>query len=332
MIMGKASARENRTGAAPACPAVAAGMLAALLLAAPLATAAETPPGRIAVLAQAGADGDADDLDSLLLRGGALFGYRSHLQHAGFAAQNTHYAEGAWTLDVPGLVGIYRSQRPDTLEGVRAEAGLVSVSGRARFVGDATWSHRPRDSTGVELIAAGDVVGTRAALERGIAYGLAAASVEQQFGERLTAIALAGWQPFTDGNSRALLRARLIWSVLPEEGFSAQLRWRQYSSSKDDVQGAYFNPDHYRNWDAVLSLRRRVGTWRLAGLAGAGQERAGNASWQTTSIAELRAEGPLSGEMRLAFNFLYSRAAGFAATPDYWYTSAGVNLIVPMSR
>jgi hypothetical protein len=69
---------------------------------------------------------------------------------------------------VLGLVGIYRSQRPDTLEGVRAEAGLVSVSGRARFVGDATWSHRPRDSTGVELIAAGDVVGTRAALERGI--------------------------------------------------------------------------------------------------------------------------------------------------------------------
>ena len=45
-------------------------------------------------------------------------------------------------------------------------------------MGDATWSHRPRDSTGVELIAAGDVVGTRTALERGIAYGLAAASVE----------------------------------------------------------------------------------------------------------------------------------------------------------
>jgi hypothetical protein len=63
------------------------------------------------------------------------------------------------------------------------------------------------------LIAAGDLIGTREAVERGIAYGLVGASVEQQSGDRVTAIALAGWQPFTDGNSRNLLRGPLIWSI-----------------------------------------------------------------------------------------------------------------------
>jgi hypothetical protein len=143
---------------------------------------------------------------------------------------------------------------------------------------------------------------------------------------------MAGWQPFTDGNSRALLRARMIWSMLPEQGISAQLRWRQYSSSDADVGGAYFNPDRYRTWDAVFSMRRRVGTWIVSGLAGGGQERVENGSWQSTGVAEARAEGPLSRDMRLAFNALYSNAAGFANSPDYWYGSANVSLIVPFGR
>jgi hypothetical protein len=72
-------------------------------------------------------------------------------------------------------------------------------------------------------------------------------------------------KPFTDDNSRNRVRARMIWSALPEHGLSVQARWRQYSSGDSDVPGASFNPDRYRTWDAVLSLRRRVGTRRVAG-------------------------------------------------------------------
>ena len=296
-----------------------------------VAAAADPSAPRTAVLAQIGLESDADDFGGLLARGGALFGYRSHLQNFGFAAQNIHYSQDGWNEDVPGVIGIYRNQRRDTLEGLRAEAGVVSLSGHARPIGDVTWSHRPRDTTGIELIAAGDVVGTREALERGISYGLAAASIEQQFGSRLTGIAFAGWQPFTDGNSRSLLRARLIWGIAPEQGISAQVRWRQYASSSNDVDGAYYNPDRYRNWDAGLSLRRRVGTWTVAGLAGAGRERADDDAWQTTTIAEVRAEGPLSGDMRLTIGILYNRATGFTESPDYWYGTASIGVIIPLS-
>jgi hypothetical protein len=291
--------------------------------------AAAESEGQVAALVAAGFEDDADEFQAFRARGGALFGYESDLRFAGVALQNTHYSTNGWSTDAPAVIGLYRDQRRDTLEGVRAEGGLVQVDGRTRIVGDATWSHRPRPDTGVELIMAGDLVGTREALERGIAYGLAGASIEQQFGERFTAVAMAGWQPFTDGNSRALLRTRLIWSLLPEQGISTQLRWRQYSSSEQDVDGAYFNPDRYRNWDAAVSLRRRIGQWMLAGLAGAGQERIDDGSWQSTALAEARAEGPVARDMHLAVSVLYSNAAGFANSPDYWYGALNVSLIIP---
>ena len=321
-----------RSRACPARPCAALGAAALLSLAGLQAAAAAESPDRVAAVAQVGFEDDADEFNATKVRAGALFDYASELKHAGLALQNTHYSTGAWSTDAPGIIGVYRNQRRDTLEGVRAEGGLVQVNGHTRVVGDFTWSRRPRETTGVELILAGDLVGTRQALEEGIAYGLAGASVEQQFGQRFTGIAMVGWQPFSDGNSRALLRARMICSVLPEQGISAQLRWRQYSSSDADVGGAYFNPERYRTWDAVLSMRRRVGAWIVAGLAGGGQERVDSGSWQPTGVAEVRAEGPLSRDMRLAVSATYSNAAGFANSPDYWYGSANVSLIVPFGR
>ena len=313
---------------------VTCGLMAALVGGIPAAAGAATNDGedRVAVLAQTGFEDDADSFSNRLLRGGALFGYQSHLRHWGVALQNSHYSQRGWSEDVTGVVGLYRNQRADTLEGLRAEAGLVSVAGHVRPIGDLTWTHRLRTTTGVELIAAGDVVGTQAAIERGISYGLLAASIEQQIGSRVTGILLGGWQPFTDGNSRTLLRARLIVGLLPEQGLSLQARWRQYRSSDSDVDGAYFNPDTYRNWDAGLSMRRRIAGWTLSGLAGAGRERVADTGWQTTSLAELRAEGPFAGKARIAFNLLYSRAAGFASADDYWYGSANLNIVVPLAR
>jgi hypothetical protein len=286
--------------------------------------------GGRAWLVQAGLDDDADQFGGWLARAGMLFDYQSPLQYAGVAVQDVHYSQDRWSDDVAGVLGVYRRQRRDTLEGVRAEGGVVSVGGELRPVGDATWSMRPRPSTGIELIAAGDVVGTRAAIERSISYGLAAVSVEQQFGARLTAVGLVGWQPFTDGNARTVLRGRLICSLLPDQGLSAQVRYRQYSSREDDVEGAYFNPDTYRNWDAGLSLRHRFGGWTVAGLVAAGQERADQGAHHSTEAAEFRIEGPVVGSTRLSVATVYSRAAGFNASPDYWYGSINANLIIPV--
>ena len=175
----------------------------------------------MAAIAQVGYEDDADDFNAARMRGGALLDYASELQPLRLRRCRTRITRRVAGVPTrPASSASIATSAATRSQGVRAEGGLVQVEGHTRVVGDATWSYRPRESTGVELILAGDLVGTQQALEEGIAYGLVGASVEQQFGQRFTGVAMAAWQPFTDGNSRTLLRARMIWSVLPEQGVS----------------------------------------------------------------------------------------------------------------
>ena len=142
--------------------------------------------------------GDSDRFYSYRERLGALWNYQSYLDYRGIAAQATHYTQAGWHQDGQGLIGFWRQQERTTLTGINAEGGVVRVAGHTRAVGDATWGWRPGAHTGVELIAAGDLVETQAAINRGVAYGFYGASIEQQLVPRLTAIGLVGYQPFTD--------------------------------------------------------------------------------------------------------------------------------------
>lgn len=275
---------------------------------------------------------DAQQFDVLKVRAGALLDYASAFDYAGVAAQTTHYAQDGWSREAPAVLVVWRKQKPETLAGTIAEAGVVRVAGRTRLIGDATWSLRPAPRTGIELLAATDLVETRPALERATAYTFAGASVEQQLTERLTAIGLAGYQRFTDGNERVHLRGRLIWMLLPEQGLSAQLRVRQYESQQLDAGGAYFNPGRYREWQAGLAMRKRASGWVWAGTLAAGREQVDQDDQRTTLFADLRAEGTLRNDTRLVLHASYQRSAGFAVAPaddGYWYGTVGATVIVP---
>ena len=297
--------------------------VAALALALAATAHAQSP----AVLGNVDFTSDTDGFRATRVRTGVLDPYRSPYDYAGVAAETTRYSQDGWHRRSGGLVGVWRDQNPATLAGIDALAGFTQVAGHTRAIGDVTWGVRPATNTGVEVIAAGDVVATQKAVERGIAYGFVGASVEQTFAERFTAIGLAGYQPFTDGNDRVHLRARLIWSVVPEYGVNLQLRWRQYESGKHDVDGAYFNPDRYEQWQAAVAMRRRIGSWVVSGSFGAGRETIDGSDRHPVRVAELRAEGALSATTRLAFYALYSRSTGYVDAPDYVYRQAGVTLI-----
>lgn len=295
----------------------------ALMLAAGARAQAPAALGNIDV------ESDTDGFHASRVRIGALYPYGSYVDHLGAAVQSTHYSQGNWSRDASGIVGLWRNQDARTLTGVNAEAGVVRVAGHTRAVGDATWGLRPAANTGVELIAAGDLVATRKAIERGIAYGFVAASVEQTFAERFTAIALAGYQPFTDGNDRVHWRGRLIWQAVPDYGVNVQLRYRGYESGRSDVGGAYFNPDRYRQWQGALGVRRRVGSWVWTASAGAGRETINSNDTHPVRVAELRGEGAVTDRVRLALYALYSRSTGYVDAPDYAYRQVGVTLIYP---
>jgi hypothetical protein len=272
---------------------------------------------------------DTDGFHAARVRIGGLYPYGSYLDHFGVAIQTTRYSQSDWSRNAGGVVGLWRDQDPRTLAGINAEAGVVQVAGHTRGVGDVTWGLRPAPDTGVELIAAGDLVGTQKAIDRAIAYGFLAASVEHTFAERFTAIGLAGYQSFTDGNDRVHLRARLIWQAVPDYGVNVQLRWRQYESRREDVDGAYFNPDRYRQWQAALGMRRRLGSWVWTGSLGAGRETINGTDTHPVRLAEIRGEGALTDRLRLALYAIYSRSTGYVDSPDYAYRQVGLTLIYP---
>lgn len=291
-----------------------------------LAVAAHAEP---AALGNIDVSSDTDGFHAARVRIGGLYPYGSYLDHFGVAVQTTRYSQSDWSRNAGGVVGLWRDQDRLTLAGINAEAGVVQVAGHTRGVGDVTWGLRPETNTGVELIAAGDLVGTQKAIDRAIAYGFLAASVEHTFAERFTAIGLAGYQSFTDGNDRVHLRARLIWQAVPDYGVNVQLRWRQYESRKEDVDGAYFNPDRYRQWQAALGMRRRVGSWVWTGSLGAGRETINGTDTHPVRLAEIRGEGALTQRLRLALYAIYSRSTGYVDAPDYAYRQIGMTLIHP---
>jgi len=284
---------------------------------------------QLAVTGDLSATADADHFDSARLRTGVLTDYESSFRYAGFAAQTTHYTRLGWHRDAPAILGLWRRQRSDTLAGTIAEAGLVRINGRARMIGDATWSLRPSTRTGVELLAAADLVETEGALERATAYQFAGASVERDVTARFTAIGLAGYQHFTDHNERVHLRGRLIWMLVPKHGISAQVRWRQYNSRQLDVGGAYFNPGRYRQLEGGLAIRKRYAGWIWLADLSAGREWIDGHIGHATALADFRAEGALGSKARVTVHASYNRSAGFAAADGYWYRTIGVAVIVP---
>jgi len=282
-----------------------------------------------AIVGEMSTTADADHFHSLRLRGGDFFDYKSPFEYSGVAVQATHYSQSGWDTNAPAALFLWRKQRRDTLAGTIAEAGLVRVNGRTRVIGDATWSLRPNARTGFEVLAAGDLVETRSALEQATAYTFVGGDVERQLSERFTVIGLVAYQHFTDGNDRLHLRGRAIWQLVPAEGINAQIRYRQFGSQKRDVVD-YFNPEHYRQWDAGLFMRKRRAGWIWFGTIAAGRETIDHDVQRTTGDVELRAEGPLPHDMRIAFRASYTRAAGFAVSDQYWYGVVGVTLVVPL--
>ena len=282
-----------------------------------------------AAIGDVSASGDADRFDSLRLRTGAFLRYESPYRYMGITAQGTHYSQSGWKRDAPAILFMLRNQRRDTLAGTLAEGGVVRVAGRNRLIGDATWSLRPSPRTGFEILAAGDLVETRRALDRATAYTFFGVSTERQLTPRFTAIGLAAYQRFTDGNKRPHLRARLIWLLVPEQGISAQVRLRQFQSQALEEPNVYFNPRRYHQWDAGMVMRKRYAGWSLSGTVAAGREEIDGGVNRTTGVVDLRAEGTLRGRMHVVARASYNRSAGFAIADRYWYRQAGVALAVP---
>jgi hypothetical protein len=262
------------------------------------------------------------------VRLGGLHPCGAYLDDLGFAARSMRELRIDEARDTTTLARTLGS-RAIADKGIKAEAGFVQIAGRTRVVGDATWNAPPVAGTTLAVVAAGDIVGTPSAIDRGIAYGFIGGSVERALADRITANGVAGYQTFTDGNERMHLRARLTWRAAPAFGLEAQLRWRQYERREDGLDTPYFNPEHYAQWQGVLDLRRKFGALALSGAVGAGVETVDGTDRHPVRTAEMRVEGLVLDKLRLSVYARYNRSTDDADLPDSSYRQAGMTLSYP---
>lgn len=217
----------------------------------------------------------------------------------------------------------------NTLAGWSVESGLFRAANKDLWTLDATWRQTLAPGRSYELFATRDFVETATAIDNGLSYDFAGASLDYQWLPKWTTVGVAGLQNFSDGNQRRHLRGRLIFQPSLDLGLTTQLRYRWFDSSKRDVGGAYFNPGTYDELMFALGWRQRIADWRTALTAGVGRQRIDGGDASTTRLGEASAERQLDGyALRLRAGYLH--AASLASSdPSYWYRYLSFDLLVP---
>ena len=272
---------------------------------------------------------DTDGVHVADVRLGGVHACGAYLDDLGFSARRDSERAAEPSRDTTSFARAL-ALRQVADRGIIANAGFLQVAGRTRVVGNASWTPRPVAGTTLSLIAAGDLVGAPAAIDRGIAYGFVGGSAERALVEGVSASGLLGVQSFSDGNERVHVRAHVTWHAVPDYGIDAHVRWRQYESRDDAIEIVYFNPERYAQWTGAVDVHRKLGDWTVSGSLGAGVETVDGAERHPVRKLEFRAEGPAVENLHVTLYARYNRAADDNDFPDTSSSQAGVTLRYPL--
>lgn len=292
--------------------------LAASLLAAPPALAAEPAAPPSAVTVDVFASSDAD---------------------------NTDVAKWGANLD-------WRRAGPDDYEGVRLELARFSPLGQpatkdvrayyrlARKTPDWSWSAQ-LGSDGDTVLGAlnvhnagrfrqeyfleREIVETPQGLDRGIYYTFAGGALDLPVDDRNTFTVVGAVQDFTGRNRRLHARATYVHVLSEEWGLTAQVRGR-YFHSTEPREYDYFSPRNFVQVVPTLQLRRRIGGWRGLLAVGLGGQRETGGGWRQARAINVQLTSPPVGRTwALDASFAYSNTpVGAGYTYDYRQFGLGV--------
>ena len=272
---------------------------------------------------------DSEGFSSRRLSADGVGLYRHLDDKVGIRYTDYAFAKQGWSRSGQQLRLFANQFDRKTLEGWSVESGLFRAANQDLWTLDASWRKSLAAGRSVELFLNRDFVETATAIENGVSYDFAGASVDYQWAPQWTTVGLAGVQNFSDGNQRRHLRGRLIYQPWLDLGLTTQLRYRWFDSSQRDVGRAYFNPSGYDEWMLAVGWRKRVNDWRTALTAGLGRQRIETESATTTRLAEASAERQMDG-YALRMRAGYMHAASLASSdPNYWYRYLLVDLLVP---
>lgn len=228
-----------------------------------------------------------------------------------------HYEHDNWSRDGQQLSVTHRDVDPVTAQGWQLEAGLFRQGGHDALTADGFYRTTVFAHTGAELMLSRDVVETVNALNSGIYFTLAGASVEQALNPYFSVVGLGARQEFSDGNHRNHARLKLILQPDLDLGLTLQLRYRTYTSSA--ISPAYFNPSRYDESMLAFGWRQRTMGWTASLTAGAGEQHVANDPATPTRLLEVALQNPVNRGWGLRVSGGLNRSASFGG-PNYRYS------------
>ncbi|NDC08975.1 MAG: hypothetical protein EBZ75_06425 [Oxalobacteraceae bacterium] len=273
---------------------------------------------------------DSERFSSRRLNADAMTNYQ-HLDHRTGIRYTDHlFSQDDWQRRGQQLRLVARRTDRKTTDGWNAELGWLQQSNHDLLTLDSSYRQTFSGGSALELFANRDVVETRTALNQGLYFNFAGASVDVPLNPHVTLVGLAGYQGFSDDNQRRHVRGRVIWQPSLDLGLTLQLRYRWFDNSKLDVGRAYFNPARYQEGMVAMGWRQRIGDWRNTLTAGLGSQQIASESATPTQLLELSSETQIE-RYALRLRAGYTRAAGPAATndTDYWYRYLLGELVLP---
>lgn len=298
--------------------------LAAGMLAAAGAQADNGPSHGAGLVAFAASDSEGFDTRRLALEYLPAYTSRDALGGVRYAASG--FAIDDWRRSALQLSGVYRSIDPASTDGVQVEAGYARQGGHGLLTVDAGYRTALAGGRSVELFVNRDWVETRRALDDGVRFTFAGAALELALGKHVTAVGVAGYQDFSDGNRRRHGRAKLIVQPSLDLGLTLQARYRVYHSDAD-LARAYFNPGRYDEAMLAIGWRKRVEGWMTSLTAGVGRQRVGGDARTPTRLAEAGLESPPRRGQSLRVRAGLNKSASFGG-PDYTYRYAQAEWLI----
>ena len=272
---------------------------------------------------------DSEGFNTYRYRAGYYPLYEHGDKYTGIEYLHNRFTHGSWSSSANQVTLITTAINPRTTLGYTLNLGYNVENGYKLLTTDSQYGFSLTDRTRAEFVVNRDRVETQNSLINGIHYTLAGAGIEQQVADRLTFVGSGGGMFFSDTNSRAYMRLKLIYDLIPEYGVTAQLRYRQYHGSNTNVQNNYFNPGRYSEYMLAAGVRKRIAGWAVNGTAGLGQQQVDQGPHTTTQLLEFAATSPYAGKIFFRTRLGYSKSTELHG-PNYSYRYIMEYLIISL--
>ncbi len=243
--------------------------------------------------------------------------YQHEKKYTGLEYQRSIFKQNTWQSDGDQINFVKKSISSDSKTGYHLSAGYNEQNQHGLLMLDGQIDFKVTDSTSAELAMNRDRVEALNALDQGIYYTLFNLAVEQQLNTRWSMVAVGGALFFSDDNNRPFVKAKLIYELLPEQGITAQLRYRQFHSTRDDSNN-YFNPHQYNESMLAFSIKRKIEGWIAQGIVGVGKQYVNDDPSTNAFLLELTITNPPMQQIFFRTRLGYNQSAGFQG-PDYAY-------------